>query len=626
MAYSGCTGRTLRVDLEQGRVWSEENPPQLTQQYLGGRGPVIYHLYREVPAKTDPLGPGNKLIFAAGLLTGHRLIGTGRSSAGARSPLTGACGESEAGGVWGIQLRRAGFDTLVVGGRAGKPVYLWIRDGAAEIRDAEHLWGLEVGEAHARISQELGLKKLHAAVIGPAGEKQVLFANIICDLKHAFGRTGLGAVMGAKRLKAIAVAGTGKLGAVRPESLVSLNRSIKERCRESPFAGYGTGAVMRAFEQAGNLPVKNYSGGSFPQVGRIDAVSLMERYGAGMEGCFNCPIRCKKRIRVENAAWPIDPAYGGPEYETLAAFGSNLLIDDLDAVCKAHEICNRYGVDTISAGGTLAFVMECVEQGLLTGRDLDGLKVRFGDAQGMLALLGKMVRREGVGEWLSLGSRMAAEKVGGPARQLAIHVKGLEIPYHEPRLNQGLGLHYSVQPVGADHVTGVIDSTLPGLMRVWERLGQAEVLPAAAMGPKKARMVHELGLWRQLPNHLGLCSFMPWGVDEVCEAVEAVTGWPMSTWKLMQAARRGLTLMRLFNLREGFSRRHDCLPQRFHEPPRSGPLKRTAIDPEAFAEMQERFYLMAGWDRNGVPTAGCLNALDLEWAADPQAEAGAPLP
>jgi aldehyde:ferredoxin oxidoreductase len=425
----------------------------------------------------------------------------------------------------------------------------------------------------------------------------------------------MGAVMGSKRLKGVVVKGSQRLTAANNEKILELNRIMKGKYKKTPFVKYGTGNVMDAFEAVGNLPIRNYGGGQFPGVEHINAVTMMRAYGAGMEGCFNCPIRCKKKIRIEDAPWQIDSSYGGPEYETLASFGSNLLIEDLKAICKAHEICNRFGMDTISAGATIAFAMECFENGLLSPESLGGLQLNFGNAEAMLELLEKIARRQGFGDLLANGSKKAAQIIGQDSIKFAMQVKGMEIPYHAPRLNQGLSIHYSVHAVGADHMTALIDHTLPGMMDNWNHIHVAENLPPTDLSPHKVRMTYELGLYKQMPNYLGLCSFVPWNITEMRGAVEAVCGWPTTTWKLMKAVERGVTLMRIFNLREGFTRKDDRLPERFHESPQTGPLKDVKIDPDAHREAVEIYYQLMGWNQNGVPTKACLTALDLEWTA-----------
>jgi len=615
MGEYGYSGKLLRVNLANGDIRIENPEETYYKRYLGGRGIIMHTLLTETPAKADPLGPENKLIFALGLLTGHNLIGTGRCSVGAKSPLTGACGESEAGGMWGVELRRAGYDAIIIEGQSKKPVYLWVNNDTVEIRDAAQIWGWEVRQAMDWFQDDIGEKKYRTALIGPSGEKGVRFANIIVDCRNAFGRCGLGAAMGAKKLKGVVVKGSRRPAAAATEKILALNRIMKERYKSSRLRQYGTGGAMDAFEAAGNLPVRNYGGGKFPQVDKISAVAVMRQFGTGMEGCFNCPIRCRKKICVDDAPWHIDSMYGGPEYETLASFGSNLMIDDLKAICKAHEICNRYGIDTISTGATVAFAMECFENGLLTAKDTDGLQLKFGSVEAMLELVEKIATREGFGDVLANGSKKAAEIIGKNAIQYAMQVKGLELPYHSPRLNQGLSIHYSVHAAGADHVTGPIDYALPGLMDNWERIHLAENLAPTDLSARKARMIYELGLYRQMPNYLGVCSFVPWNITELRDGVEAVSGWPATTWKLMKAVERGITLMRIFNLREGFTRDDDRLPERFNHVLHEGPLKDVRIDPQAHQEAIETYYQLLGWDRNGVPTTACLTALDLEWAA-----------
>ena len=371
---------------------------------------------------------------------------------------------------------------------------------------------------------------------------------------------------------------------------------------------------MKAFEAVGNLPIRNHSGGNFPNVEKIDAVSLLRQYGVGMEGCFNCPIRCKKSIKIEDGTWEIDGHYGGPEYETLAPFGSNLLIDDLQAICKAQELCNRYGMDTISTGSTIAFAMECFENGMLGLAETDGLPFNFGNAEAMIEMVEKIARRQGVGDLLAKGTRRAAEIIGKDSMKYAMHVKGLEIPYHEPRYKQGLGLHYTLHGTGADHITGVMDDAIGKLAEDWGSLSEFTLMPPIELSPSKVRYVHEMGLWKEMGNYLGLCAFVPWKIPEVRDAVAAVTGWQVTTWGLMKAVERGITMMRIFNLREGFTRDDDALPDRFFTSPSEGPLKDVKIDPAALRETQEIYYQMMGWDSSGVPTKGCLVGLNLEWA------------
>ena len=612
--HCGYTETILRVNLTKLQVSRETPSESYYRHYLGGRGVIMHTLLSEVPAHADPLGPENRLIFAMGLLTGHRLIGTAKCSVGAKSPAGGTCGESEAGGFWGPELKKAGYDAIVFEGIADRPVYLRIENDDVELRDAGAFWGQEVRHAMEGMMADAGVGRWHTALIGPGGEKQVGCANIIADCKSAFGRGGMGAVMGSKRLKGIVVRGDNPPSVADEQKVVALNRLMAGRYKNSPFHRYGTGGAMKKFEEMGNLPIRNHTGGEFPNVGKIDAVTLLSEYGAGMEGCFNCPIRCKKKMKPEVGALRVDPAYGGAEYETLASFGSNLLIDDLPAICKAHEMCNRYGIDTISTGSAIAFAMECFENGILNLQDTDGMPLKFGDAEAMLKMVEKIAGREGLGDLLSKGVKQAADVIGKDSAKYAMHVKGLSIPYHDPRYKQGLGLHYSVHGTGADHCSGVMDDGLPGMMGDWESINVAESIPTSELSPRKVRMAYELGLYRELFNHLGLCNLAPWSFSEVVEGVKAITGWKVEAWKLMKAVERGITLMRIFNLREGFTREDDRLPDRFYSSPAAGPLMDLRVDPDVLKESQGIYFQLMGWDINGVPTRGCLVGLDMDWA------------
>jgi len=310
----------------------------------------------------------------------------------------------------------------------------------------------------------------------------------------------------------------------------------------------------------------------------------------------------------------VDSVYGGPEYETLAALGSNCGIDQVEALIKANEICNRHGMDTISTGVAISFAMECFENNILTKEETDGLELEFGNAEAMLEMTEQIATRQGLGDLLAEGVKRASEKMGGGASRYAMHVKGCEIPMHEPRYKQGLALHYSVHGNGPDHCTGIHDDLVVNNLAPWDRIDVAEWMPSTEISPRKARMLYHTGLWRQVGNYLGLCLFVPWSQSQICEALEAVTGWPMSAWRLMKTLERGITLTRIFNLREGLSRSDDALPERFFAPTPEGPLKDSPIDAEAYAKAREAYYQMLGWNERGVPTYGRLVELGIEWA------------
>ncbi len=448
----GYEGRILRVNLSEEKVKVEGPPELFYRKYFGGMGFVAYYLLRETKPRVDPLGPENKLIFAAGPITGAPISGAGRNSVGAKSPLTGGFGESEVGGFWGTELKRAGFDAVIVEGCAREPAYLWVHDGQAEIRDATHLWGLDTGETQDRIREELKDALIRTAEVGSGGERRVRYSCVINDLRHAAGRCGMGAVMGSKNLKAIAARGHHNVRVHDSEAVQSLARWMADNIMElSPgLHTYGTSYMMDAHAASGNLPVRNFRDGGFQNPEAISSQAIRDTVRVGMGTCFACAVRCKKEVRLEDP-WKVSPKYGGPEYETLAALGADCGIDNLMAICRANELCQRYSLDTISTGATIAFAMECFEKGLITERDTDGIILRFGNADAMVRMVEMIGLREGIGDLLAEGSMRAAKRIGGGAERLAIHVKGQEVPMHEPRLKKALGLGYAISPTGADH-------------------------------------------------------------------------------------------------------------------------------------------------------------------------------
>jgi aldehyde:ferredoxin oxidoreductase len=612
----GYSGRILRVDLSSRQVSVEEPPEQYYKRYLGGRGFIAPTLLQEVAAKADPLGPDNKLIFALGPLTGMPFPGSGRNSVGAKSPLTSAFGEAEAGGFWGAELRKAGWDAVIVSGIADSPVYLSIQDEKVELRDASHLWGMEVAPTHFALQKELGDPLTRTTVIGSAGERLVRFACILNDITHAAGRTGLGAVMGSKKLKAVAVRGRNNPQMAAPNVIADLARWMGQNFKEKAAVWkYGTGHMMEGYSLAGNLPTFNFQDGGFEHVKNITAVAVCDQFRVEMYGCYACPIRCKKRIKIDSP-YSVDPIYGGPDYETLGALGSNCGIADPKAICKAHEICNRSGLDTISAGVTISFAMECFEKGLLKPKDTGGIELRFGNAEAMLDVLEQIVQKQGLGALLSEGSRRAAKQIGGGSEEFAVQVKGLEVPMHDPRLKQGIGLHYSVHAAGADHCSGPHDTLLEkgAQFEEWSAIDVNESIPSTELSPRKARMVYQYGMWRHLSNYVGMCVLVPYSSKQISDAVEAVTGWPMSYWRLMKTAERGMTLARIFNIREGFTSADDVLPRRLNTSQRGGNLKGVIVDPGKLSEAQNLYYQMLGWNEEGVPTRARLVELDIPWA------------
>ena len=612
----GFQKKILRVNLENQKISIEENTDGFYRKYFGGRGLISYFLLRELEPKIDPLSSKNKLIFACGPVTGASVSGAGRHSVGAKSPLTGGYGESEAGGFWGTELKKAGFDAIIIEGRSEKPVYLWICDDTVEIRNASSLWGKQILQTQEIIRDQTKSQSIRVASIGPGGEKMVRFASIIHDLRHVAGRGGMGAVMGSKNLKAVAVKGTGKVEAAKPKKLQTLAMWMVKNVDRLAHTlhTYGTGAAMDVYEATGNLPVNNFREGVFPNVDSISAQTIKKTFSVGMETCFACAVRCKKIVKVNDGLWKVDPVYGGPEYETLAAFGSNCGIDDLKVVCKANELCQRYSLDTISTGVTISFAMECFEHNLLTLAQTDGIHLSFGNKKAMLKVIELIGQRKGIGDILAEGSKRASKILGSKTKRFSVQIKGQEVPMHDPRLRRGQGLGYAISPTGADHMHNIYDTLYSQkIPREIEGLGILEPVPIDDLGPKKIRLFHYVSTWNSLDNSLCLCMFTPWSVRQKVAIVNYVTGWKTTAFELMKVSERATNLARLFNIREGFGRKDDVLPSRLLDPKINGALSTSSINIKDLEHAKDIYYKMAGWNKKGIPTPEKLMELDIPY-------------
>lgn len=613
----GYSGTIVRVNLTENRVSSEKTDEELCRKYLGGAGFVAHYLWKEIAPKVDALGPDNKLIFACGPLTGVPFPGNGRNCIGAKSPLTGGVAKSEVGEFWGAELKRAGIDALIVEGKAAKPVYLWVNDGEVSIRNAAHLWGKNTRETQQTIRAELGDDRIRVASIGPGGENLVLYACVMNGLFDAAGRGGVGAVMGAKNLKAVAVRGhkAPKVVDARPtKDTAKWLKASWESMRG--FWEVGTGLPMDGFEAMGNLPVRNFRDGLFPAVKKIDAPAVMKTIGIKMDACYACSVRCKKVVKVDRP-YKVDPDYGGPEYETLASLGSNCGIEDLPAIAKGNELCNAYSLDTISAGEVIAFAMECFENGLLTTKDTGGIELRFGNAAAMLKVIDLIAHRKGIGDLLADGVARAAQKIGKGAEKFAIAVKGLEAGMHEPRAKPGLGLGFMVNPHGADHCFNLHDHMYlnqdsPQVKEV-EALGLQGPFPVEDIGPKKVRLFQHRQRLMAVFDSLIVCQFLPYSLTQLAGLLNAVTGQEVTVKELLEIADRTITLFRLFNLREGFSAADDKLPQRFYEPKTDGVLADKPLDQAKMEAAKHYYYSLMGWDENtGKPEEETLKKLGIK--------------
>jgi aldehyde:ferredoxin oxidoreductase len=619
MALGGVHRQILQVDLSRHHVSIEQPDDEFYRQHVGGRALVAYYLLRETSPETDPLGPDNLLIFAPGILTGTGLPGSGRHGVGALSPLTGFIASSEVGGWWGAEFKRAGFDALVVRGTSPNPVYLWIDDGDVEIRPATHLTGQMTADCQTMIRKELGDPRVRVAQIGPAGERLVPYATLMHDVNRAAGRGGLGAVMASKRLRAVAVRGTGQVPVVNRAPLDALRRWLNTIYREQLawLVDIGTPASVDSLHAVGGLPTRNFRDPLFEHATAINGAALANTILTGRDTCHACPIRCKQIVEHHGAP-DIDPAYGGPEYETLAALGSNCGIDDLVAIAKANELCAAHGLDTISTGATIAFAMECVERGILPLGQLDGLDLRFGNAAAMVEAVRLIALGQDFGVHLALGTRRLATELGPEAESFALHVKGLEPGMHEPRLKPGMGVSFAVCPVGADHMQSMHDTSYVRAGPALERLAAVEDLEPVTldeMDKQKVRiLVHDTN-WRHFQDSALLCMFYPYSLVQIADVMTAITGTPFESRDLLLVGQRAATLCRLVNLRRGLLPKDDDLPARFLAPFDEGPLAGRALDRDTLAAARSGYYELMGWSRDGgIPNRGCLERLEIEGA------------
>ena len=609
----GYSGKILRVNLSTNKVSVERPDDLFYRRYLGGWGFIAYYLLKEVP--------DNKLIVAPGIYTGVQLTGAGRSAVGAKSPLTGGFGEGDVGGYFGAELARSGWDTVIVEGKAEKPVYISIRDDKVEIKDASHVWGKDILETQDVLKKELGDPRTRFTLIGPAGENQVLFACVINDDNRAAGRTGLGAVMGSKNLKAIAVRGTVGKEVADPSVLQGITRWLlgEGKPKYQGMQDHGTDGGLMDLNAGGGLPTRNFKQGQFEQAQAVTGETMTKTILVDRPTCYACVVRCKRAVEIKEGPYKTERKWGGPEYETVSSLGTNCGIGDLAAIAKGNAMCNAAGIDTIGAGMMVSFAMECFENGLITEKDTGGIKANFGNADAMLKLLDMIIKREGIGDLLAQGYKPCIAKWGKRAEEYAIHVKWQPAPMHEPRFKFGLGLGYAVSPTGADHMHNIHDTmveTEAGLEEVTP-YGVLEPLPSQDLSLAKVRVTYYHTMSQVLKNMIGMCHFPPFAPNMVTDIMRAVTGWDTSLFELFKAAERGWAMARAFNAREGFTPKDDTLPDRYFEPFTSGPLKGVAHDRNQFKVALDTYYQIAGWDPvTGAPTRAKCAELDLGWLAD----------
>jgi aldehyde:ferredoxin oxidoreductase len=619
----GYNNNILRVNLTNNSISSEQPDETFFRTYIGGWNIVAYYLLRETKPGIDPLSPDNKLIFATSPLSAVTVPGSGRHSVGAKSPLTGAFGTAEVGGFWGTELKHSGFDAIIIEGMASKPVYLWIHNSVAEIRSAINLWGKTTGDTEAELRSELGDAKIKVAAIGPAGETMVRYACIIHDRSRAAGRGGLGAVMGSKNLKAIAVRGEQAPKVSNPEILRSFTRTInKDKDVWRDFKDTGTAGVTTVLNAMGGLPTRNFQAGTFDLAEEISGEEMRDTILTGRGTCAGCPVSCKREVEIDGDPYKVDATYGGPEYETIGAFGSNCGIGSLEMVAKANELCNAYGLDTISTGNVIGFAMECFEAGLLTATMTNGLDLRFGNEAAVLQAIELLTRRQGIGQMLAEGVKRMSQALGPAAEPLAMEVKGLEIPMHEPRTKHGFGLGYALSPTGADHCHNVHDTMYsvegPDMERL-RSVGILEPLPTDDLSSQKIRLYAYDVIWWVLDNILLLCSnlYNLYSHTQRAELVNAATGWNSTVLELAKVGERALTMARAYNIREGLTPADDRLPKRFFTHTEGTQSTAVPLRQHEFDEALKLYYGMMGWDlKTGAPSQAKLEELGIGWVGE----------
>jgi aldehyde:ferredoxin oxidoreductase len=617
---SGITGKLLHVDLTTRQTRIEEIPEPMMRRYLGGGALAAHILLRDLPPGVDPLGPDNVLVFTTSVINGLSLSGSNRYTAAAKSPLTGGYGESEAGGWWGPELRAAGWDGVVIRGKAERPVYLWIKDDKVEFRDATAYWGKLSGEVQDGIEVELGDKRVRVLQTGIAGERGVRFAAIVNQLKHFHGRCGLGAVMGAKNLKAVVVRGSKPPVAAdkdRAKAQLVWFKDHYDRTKDR-FHQLGSSSGVLALEASGILPTRNFRDGSFEGAKEISGQKMRDTILVNRGTCYACAVACKREVEVKELG--VTPKFGGPEYESLAASGSLCGVSDLNALALVNQLYAQYVLDSISAGCAIAFAMECYEHGIITKEMTGGLELTWGNADAVIQLAHQIGRREGIGRLLGEGVKRAAEALGKGAERFALHVKGQELPMHDPRGKKGLSLAYALSPTGADHMEAPHDPLYAGFHAQGHPmgpLGLIEPLDPLTLDAKKVRAFFVTQQVWSSYNSVGMCDFVgaPLNTLEMqplIDYINGVTGWNMSLFELMKVGERNNTLARVFNCREGFTPADDVLPQRLHEGIGNGALKGSRVDPAEFLAARRTYYEMAGWDpETGRPTAAKLAELDV---------------
>ena len=621
---NGYNGKILHVDLTAGNLKIEEPDDAFYRKYLGGSAMGAYYLLKHTSPNADALGPENTLSLMTGVVTGAPFSGQSRMTATSKSPLTDLAGDAQCGGFWPAELKFSGFDGIVIHGKSDKPVYLWIHDGEVELRDAAHLMGKFTADVEDTLFEELGDTRVQVLQTGPAGENGVRFSAIISNANRANGRTGMGLVMASKNIKAIAVRGTKKLDVADPDGVKSIAKWGATNFEDSDVFGmgkHGTAGVVTYQDAAGGLPTRNWESGTMEEAESISGTTMSSTILKKRDTCYACVVRCKRVVEVSEGPFTSEARYGGPEYETVGTFGSYCGISNLAAIAGANQLCNMYGMDTISCGATIAWAMDCFEQGLITTEDTGGIELRFGDAEAMVKMVELIGKSEGFGRVLGQGSFRAAEELG-VGQDLVVTNKKQELPAHMPQVKPSLALIYSVNPFGADHESSEHDGAYAGYTERMAEIGLKDADAADALNDEKVRYALTTQYIYSCMDSISVCVFVfgpAWhlyGSEQLAEATRAVTGWDISLPELMTVGERRVNLLRAFNAREGVGADADTLPKKLTVPLKGGKSDGVAVSAEEFERAKATYYRMAGWDEDGKPTRSKLEELALAWVAD----------
>ena len=610
---NGYWNKVLRVDLTSGKVTTEEVGEDVWRQVIGGSGFGARVLLQETPGKLDPLSPDNPLIFAVGPFQSLPIPGNAKWSVVTKSPLTKTFLDTAGGARFAPLFKGCGYDAVIIKGKAEKPVYLWITEEGVEIRDATAFWGMDAVEVAKTLREVVGQSKSSVLSIGPAGERMNPIANIAAEGHSFAGRGGAGAVMGSKNLKAIVVYGKKQPPVADMEKGKAFAKELMQQMKRdgAGFGETGTPVVIVPYEEMGDTPIKYWTGDVWHEGAKLLCTPhYTEVLNAKPWPCINCPIGCHRRISVTKPAkYAVEGS--GPEYEATGMLGAACLVDDVKAVAKANDICNREGIDSVSAGAFVGFLMECYEKGLITRKDTGGLEIKWGDGDVLVAVVKQVASGEGLGELFSEGIVGAAKRIGGGAEELTVHVKNLDFPAHDPRAVFGLAVNYATCTRGACHERGDPQSGALGL--AYPELGFPEAPKNFDMdaAPRVAKAWQDAS---SLYNQLTLCKFMVKGssmtLTQIKDAFNYITGWGWEVEDLIRAAERVMTLERLVNVRDGISRKDDVLPPKMFQPAKEG--GRAGKVPEPFDEALDEYYALRGWDKNGIPTKETLKNLGLE--------------